>query len=248
MKIQHPQRLLIQSLLFGLLILGVQCTTLHYAGIQSDFEKAVLADNSSADSPFIDRYQTVEATLTDTYIMRLDPKLKANAWMLRALSQWRSGDFDGARRSAEKGLNADPPEGSRDLIVLSMIDGMTITTERERAARVIEKQGLQPSAYADHYESELAEAWASLSSVERKFGPQTPTAVKDYWSYECWRCIQAWDYVISTIQSDEADGGRVARNTARKRAEKHLGTDFDQASANAVAKVSAESPFRSKMR
>lgn len=243
MKTRLRAVLLLPVLAAALLFSNTQCTTLHYAGIQGDFERAVMAESTQAESPFVDWYQTVGATLTDSYILRLDPKLRPNAWMLRALSEWRSGEWAPARRSAAKGLDAGPPEGSRDLVVLSMIDSLTVMTDLERKASATGDDGLSAETYANDYESSLKEAWSSLASVERKFNAATPDAAKDYWNYQRWRFSVAWREVISRIAGESS-----SRNDASQRAATHVGMSLVAVGEDAKSHVSSSSPFRTRMR
>jgi hypothetical protein len=238
MKTRIHALLLLPVLIIGLLISSIQCTTLDYAGIQSDFEQAVMAENTS-----VDQYRKVGATLTDTYILRLDAKLRPNAWMLRALSEWRLGEWESARRSAAKGLKANPPEGSRDLVMLSMIDSMTIMTDLERRAIATGEAGIPPADYPNNYESALKAGWTSLANVERHFGAAIPDAAKDYWNYQRWRFAVAWRGIISRIAGEAA-----ARNEASERATTHVGKSLKDAGEGAKSNVSSGSSFKSRMK
>src|SRR6185503_20575877 len=101
MKTIHP--VLRASLAIALVLAVTSCRTIQYREIQSDFERAVEAENARNESPFVDWYRGVSDTLTEDFINSLDEKLRPNAWMLRGMSESRSGSYSNATVSATKG-------------------------------------------------------------------------------------------------------------------------------------------------
>src|SRR5262245_59235613 len=98
-----PPRLL----LLLVLVAAAGCTTLGYRTVQTQFQDTVRADNERFTIPFTDvtsGYQSVATQLTPEYINGLDPKLRPNAWTLRAVSQWRAEESSNAVASSVEGL------------------------------------------------------------------------------------------------------------------------------------------------
>src|SRR5262245_12873231 len=96
-----------RHLLLAVALAIVGCKTLEYRSVQSNFEDAVRADNEHFAMPFTDApsgYQGVAKKLTADYIAGLDPKLRPNAWTLRAVSQWRAGEFTQSVDSSLEGI------------------------------------------------------------------------------------------------------------------------------------------------
>ncbi len=129
----YTQRKRTKSLLFvtlvALALIGSGCytstlITLDYRDIQEDFNAAVRADNAEsvqAPESSADSYEKVISDLTDNDFIekRLDPKLRANAYTILAISQWRSGDLKGAKATVEtaQGLEFD----GRDKVLIEMV-------------------------------------------------------------------------------------------------------------------------------
>src|SRR5258705_766055 len=122
-------------LLFLALAAAAGCSTLRYRNVQSQFEDTVRADNQRFTMPFTDvasGYQAVANELTPDYIARLDPKLRPNAWTLRAVSQWRAGESSQAVASSVEGLagidrlrpQSPQLEHNRDSIILTMVTAL----------------------------------------------------------------------------------------------------------------------------
>ena len=129
----------------------VSCTVLRYRAIQEEFKLAVELDNENAMSRygssqvFVDPgYDEVINNLSDQYIAALDPKLQPNAYMLRAVSEWRlahsqtsydaaSPYLDASLSSASAGLeDFGPEQHSRDRVILTLLPALVIDTEIER--------------------------------------------------------------------------------------------------------------------
>lgn len=217
MRLMNRSRLLARSVLVALLALAAPaCTTFEYRQVQGDFEEAVLADNAQIN-PIIDRsqelYEEVAAELTDERIAKLDPRLRANAWLLRSFSEWRSGQLAEARKSAEQGLEADPVEHSRDDILLHLIPALVIDSEVMTAWGASGRQ-TDPAEYAASWEKDFGTALAKVAEAKARIGPATPSSTTYYVEYQRWRILQNWREVINSIP----DAQRAQRTVARDRA------------------------------
>jgi hypothetical protein len=188
------------------------CTTIQYRDVQSQFEQAVRADNEQSNQPFTDtaqRYEGVAAELTPAYIAKLDEKLQPNAWTLRAVSEWRAGQFNNALQSSNDGLNAiarltqkDPKfDASRDSVILTMIPGLV---EDARLRQRLKELGPQDiAAHYNDYREKFRNALRALAEANGKMTDATPPAVRYYWYYQSWRVLTNWRIVISKLPSSD---------------------------------------------
>ena len=204
------------------------CPTLQYREIQRDFEQAVVADNRQLP-PVADRsdqlYAEVAASLTAQYIEAQDEKLRANAWLLRSFSLWRSGALAEARASAQKGLSLNPVAGSRDAVLLRLMPALVIDSEITASWTAVGRV-TDPAQYSDRYERDFTTALQKLADALESVGPATPDSTTYYVEYQRWRIIQNWRDVIASIAEREA---RVA---AKERARAN-GEPLEQAAKNA---------------
>src|SRR5262249_4294421 len=134
------------------------CRTLEYRQVQSQFQEAVLADNSG--TPFTHQHEDIVDHLTPEYIAGLDPKLRPNAWMLRAVSAWRAGlTNDVAQQSAQQGLaDTNLVAGSRDQIVLTMIPALVVDSDLLRRWLAADRT-LTQDVYEGTFEKGFQAAW-----------------------------------------------------------------------------------------
>jgi hypothetical protein len=215
-----PSRQLIRWALIASLLLvataATACKTIQYRKVQSQFEEAVRADLEERN-PVIDRsddlYREVVAALTDGQISQLDPKLKANAWMIRSYSEWRRGKFEEADTSAKAGLKANPVKSSRDDILLHLIPALVIDSEVMKAW-IAGGEKTDPDLYARLQEEAMRLAIRKLDTTKRRFGQATPASTKYYVDYQRWRILQNWRTLVTKIPSSEA----AARSAALARA------------------------------
>jgi hypothetical protein len=187
------------------------CSTLQYRTVQSHFEDTVRADNEQSTVPFIDvasRYQAVASELTPAYIARLDPRLRPNAWTLRAVSQWRGGESAQAVESSLEGLaeiirlkqQTPQVENGRDSFILTMLPGLV---EDSRLRQRFKEQGAPDvAAHYNEYAAKFRAALRALTEAREKAAPATPREVVYYWDYQCWRVLENWLYIISQLPLD----------------------------------------------
>lgn len=223
------------------------CSTLQYREVQSRFDQAVRADNEQSAQPFTDtanRYEAIAAELTPAYIAKLDAKLQPNAWTLRAVSEWRAGQFSNAVQSAGAGLTAieqlkqkEPKfDASRDSILLTMVPGLV---EDSRLRQRLKEFG--PSDVVTNYAAysgRFHNAVRALADAKRKMAPATSASARDYWDYQCWRVLQNWQFVLGQLPL--AEQGR-ANQQADSFVSENLGAqEMLDASTLAAALTKAE--------
>jgi hypothetical protein len=194
------------------------CSTIKYREVQSRFEQAVRADNdaTAADQPFTEtanHYAAIASELSPAYIAKLDAKLQPNAWTLRAVSEWRAGQFTNALQSANAGLNTIAElqkteakfEASRDAILLTMIPGLV---EDSRLRQRLREAGPQDvAANYSVYAGKFHNALRALADAKGKMTAATPASVRYYWSYQCWRVLLNWQFVLGKLPP--GDQGRA---------------------------------------
>ena len=231
-----------------LLIIALSaCATLDYRQVQGDFANAVAADNEWSASPFGANtseylYGTVRADLTNEFIRNLDPQLQANAWLLRAVSEWRLGQLTEAHDSAAAGLRAILPaqQGSRDHIMLSMLDGLIIDSELH--AKFQPGESLDLATYEREFSSGFAAGLAELDKAYDLAGEATPQGVKWYYRYHRWRLIHNWSSVITQIEP------RADRVAARSGAESVVGGDLFEAARKEYDEIPEDHPLAALVR
>lgn len=205
------------------------CTTLDYRSVQGEFVDAVAADNAWSVSPLGGNaaqglYSGIHAELTEEYIAGLDARLQPNAWLLRAVSAWRLGDFSDARISAAKGVDKlpDTQRGSRDHVMLAMLDGLVIDSDL-----LVKYRSLSGKVTLDVYQSSFSPDFETgLKALDDGFkqaGPATPPEIGWYYHYHRWRLIQNWRTVVNSIEVDQD------RATAKADAEAKVGQKLGDA-------------------
>jgi hypothetical protein len=192
----------------ALIALVTGCSTLQYRTIQERFETAVRSDNERSTMPFTDltsHYQAVADELTPGTIRRLEVKLQPNAWTLRAVSQWRAGEFSEAVTSSLEGLNEIARQSpqtpalqhGRDSIVLTMLPGLI---EDSRLRQRLREHGVADvTEHYEEYASRFRTAVRALAEARGKAAAPTPPEVIAYWNYQCWRILQNWSFVLAQL-------------------------------------------------
>ena len=204
--------------LIVMLAVVAACGTIQYRDIQGEFVNAVAADNAWSVSPFGGNaadglYSSIQTELTDEYIAKLDARLQPNAWLLRAVSEWRLGEYSNARNSAANGLGKlqDKQRGSRDHVMLAMLDGLIIDSDLHAKFRTLKEAGGDDFTMTlDNYQSTFSSDFdTGLKALDDGFdqaGPATPPEVGWYYHYHRWRLIQNWRSVVNSIDDDEDRG------------------------------------------
>lgn len=203
--------------------------TLTYRSIQRDFNEAVLLDNTTAVDPFGEgqsalMYQEIAAKLTREQIERLDERLHANAWLLKAVAEWRSGQQQAAIASAESGLRAKGLQPhSRDHLLLTLLPALAVDSEmKEKWIAKGRVTTVQEYTAEDGYKRDFQTVFAYFDRAERTLGPGTPGSAIWYLHYQKWRVLNDWRLLIASLQGP---GSTEARKTARTEAAAILGID-----------------------
>ena len=217
-----------RAALVAALTFASACTTLDYRSVQGQFVDAVAADNAWSVSPLGGSaaqglYSRIHAELTDAYIAGLDARLQPNAWLLRAVSAWRLGNFSDARTSVATGLDklSDAQKGSRDHVMLAMLDGLIIDSDLLAKFRSVDKK-VTLDAYHSTFSPDFDTGLKALDDGFNESGPATPPEVGWYYHYHRWRLLQNWRTVVNSINDQD-------RATARVDAEGKVGQDLRQA-------------------
>jgi len=200
------------GLALSLVLCLVSCRTIQYLQVQADFERAVQAETARDESPFVDWYQGVAATLTDGYIDALDQKLRPNAWTLRGISEWRSGSYSNAYNSAAKGAReidrqkttTPKLESSRDGVVLTMLPGLVQDSQLRDRLRALGTNDLPATSYQTNFLPQFEAVLTQLREAKQKIAAPTPAAVRPYWNFQVWRVLQNWSFTLGRLPTGEA--------------------------------------------
>lgn len=225
-------------------VLAAGCRTLDYRTVQAAFDVAAQADNNTWGSGFTETnpatdpgYQPVLDALTDARIGKLDARVQANAWLLRAVSEWRVGQFTNALGSAQNGLGAGPRDHSRDKILLSLLPALVIDSEIKELWR--QSGRVMDTNRYSRVERDYATAFQVFDRTEAQFGPGTPPSTQVYCLFQRWRALHNWQTVILSLQ-----GGESAQAQAFERAKSHFqGRDLDTVATETKAKIPAGHPL-----
>ena len=219
--------------------------TFDYREVQREFGEAVQLDNLATVDPFVDgqsapRYASVADTLTEERITALDDRLEPNAWMLRAVAQWRSGRYKQAIGSAEHGLRSPALAAqSRDHILLTLLPALAVDSElRDRWLAQGKKTNMGDYEGNAGYRRSFETAFDRLREAEALMGAATPTSVRYYVSYQKWRLLSDWQSVIGALPNE-------ALFTAQDAATAFLeGTSLETAAAASAKTIAAGTPLR----
>ena len=245
------------SVLLGCILSAVvlaSCSTLKYRDIQNNFNAAVAADNVQAadslgaltSSDAQQRYDEIQAQLSDAEIEKLDERLRPNAYAILAVSQWRSGKLKEARASARKGQDLKNVANSpRDQVVLMMIPALVIDAELVTKFKAAGGQ-VSEAEYNATYPADFNTAAGELANAVSAVQPGTPESVIYYVHLQRWRVLQNWRVVISRIEPDAANGAE-ARNRARTDAQQRLGQALVAEIASEENAVPVDNPLRKAM-
>jgi hypothetical protein len=231
-----------RAALLAALAFASACTTLDYRSVQGEFVDAVAADNAWSVSPLGGSaaqglYSRIHAELTDAYIAGLDARLQPNAWLLRAVSAWRLGDFSDARNSATTGVDklSDAQRGSRDHVMLAMLDGLVIDSDLLAQFRARDKK-VALDVYQSTFSPDFETGLKALDDGFKQAGPATPPEVGWYYHYHRWRLIQNWRTVVNSINDQD-------RVIARADVEGKVGQDLRKAMDEEKEKIPDNHPL-----
>jgi hypothetical protein len=220
------------TILLLIVLLLSSCQSIEYGALQREFERAVQVDNELIVSPFTDvaaDFSTVLEKLTPEHIEKLDPRLQPNAWVLRGISAWRSGEWRMANDASKNGLDLDPPAGSRDAVLLTMLPGLVFESQTH------EKWAALPVKNEEEYNklrADMSSAWEALVKAGNTVNDATPASTGYYLNYQKWRVAVNWAQMIldASPQTDK----RMKMNAWAKiegQVGETLGTAADKAKA-----------------
>ncbi|MDZ4403640.1 hypothetical protein [Prosthecobacter sp.] len=203
----HHRRSRLACLLFSLL-LGA-CAQIQpvakLRAIQGQFDAASRQDNLAAvghGTP--SGYASVASQLSVDFIATLpDARLKANAWMMRAIAESRTARYNQALASAQNGLQAGPAPHMRDHILLTLVPALTIDTEAVAAWRATGK-AFTLDQYKAHAETAYPTAFSHLRKAQALYGAETDDDTRHYVAFHQWRMLLNWDAMINRMTEEES--------------------------------------------
>src|SRR5262245_31333358 len=166
-------------------------TTFQYRALQNQFIEAARADNQAAVDPLSAStadaaYASIAAELTPERIAELDPKLRANAWVIRSYSLWRSGRYKDAITSADIGLKTEGL-GPRDRVLLELLPALAVDSEA-KDLWTAKNRTLTAADYAPFKEA-FTQAYFQLSKVETLIDANSAPKPTYYVAYHRWRIL-----------------------------------------------------------
>lgn len=209
--------------------------------IQGQFDKASREDNLAAVGHGTSSgYGSVASQLSEDFIATLpDARLRANAWMMRAVAESRTSKFNQALASAQNGLQAGPAPHMRDQILLTLVPALTIDTEAVTAWRATGK-AFTLDQYKTHAETAYPTAISHLRKAQSLYGAETDDDTKHYVAFQQWRMLLNWDAMINRMTEEEP-----VRDDAARRASSAIGGPSLLKQARAAREsIPASSPYR----
>jgi hypothetical protein len=188
-----------------ILLVSGCASTINYKNIQGSFNKAVQADNLQSYDPqmlgtltttYQQSYEDVIKSLNEPYIQSIDPRLKMNAYTMKAISQWRTGKLDEAQQTAAQG-QTQPVVGARDKMVLLILPALIADQKLTQKYRLVRK--VSGEDYQKNYETAYFQAVSSLKEAIRQIPPELPENMVNYVHYQRWRILTNWKIVIASI-------------------------------------------------
>jgi hypothetical protein len=233
------------------------CATLDYRSVQDDFNEAVQLDTGiysselgdtrnaiSLGQPITAGYDRVVTALTEDYIGKLDPRLQPNAYILRAFSYWRLGDYEAALNASDR---VSTSGGTRDHLLSIALKGMIAEGERWDQFKANDDKVCADSAAscdpANAYDEFAADYVTSLSKLDKARDARTaltPQSILHYIALQRWRIIAHWRYI--TLSLDNYDSELARRKL--KEAKAALGDiGFKDAMTEAAKQIPDSSPL-----
>jgi hypothetical protein len=273
-KFRNLQRFWVLAVI--ILLIGGCASTINYKDIQKDFTKAVESDNTQSYDPqmlgtltttYQQNYEDVIKRLNEPYIQAIDPRLKMNAYTMKAISQWRTGKVDEARQTVALALSqSNLTVGARDKTVLmilpALIDDKELTQKyillptSRQVSGTAEKDSLprerQVSVddYEKYYKKGYFKAVSSLKEAIKQLPPELPEEMIYYVHYQRWRILNNWNIVsTSLVASKQKDPDtqevldRKIRLNAYKDIKNLLGSSLEEEIQKEMDSVPKTSPL-----
>ncbi len=198
-------------------LVGSCASTFTYRDIQKDFNNAVQAENipdpsaiGSITSTPLAGYEDVLKRLDDKYIQSLDPRLKMNAYTMKAVAQWRTGKLSEAKQTADTGLAlTNVPTSPRDRMVLLIIRPLVNEQDlRTRYGQLPQPKRISQTEYQKIYAKDFPDIAAALKNAAAQATPDTPESILYYVYFQRWRVLQDWNTVINHLWDGKKFGSK----------------------------------------
>ncbi|MCP4402522.1 MAG: hypothetical protein GY801_35105, partial [bacterium] len=190
-----------------------------------------------------------DLTDNDFIEKRLDPKLRANAYTILAISQWRSGDLKGAKATVEtaQGLEFD----GRDKVLIEMVLPLIYEQELLSKYSQLDPKRISETEYSTIYEPafvEIADRLKQVTAINAGDGDDEAWEIIWYVHYQRWRVLSNWRIVIAGLWDGSDFDSSTSwnlRNEARERASAKLGgVELKEASQQELETIPADHPLR----
>lgn len=186
--------------------------TLNFSRVQTEFENAFRSDHlyTGRISAAPAGYHHVIHSLSTASISLLDARQRPAAWMMRAVSEWRTGSLDKATASAASGLAASPRPHSREQVLLTMMPAL-VTDSQIITAWKADGMAFTAEQYAP-MESAYLGAIKSLDAAQAAMDSSTPASVRNFHAYHQWRILFNWETIIDTLSGGSTVADQFLRN------------------------------------
>lgn len=234
----------IASLLLSLLLSSCQHSpgVFDFRALQAKFDAATtaerLAPGGSTSAAAI--YDEVITALPPAKIKELNSKLRPTAWMMRSVSEWRTGRLNDAAQSAQNGIATNPPDHSREQVLLTLVPALVIDSEAVVAWKTANK-----SYTADQYTNSAKRSYKAvvrhLNAASDACGTGTDNGTHHYLAYQKWRTLRNWQLIIEYLDEQQVN---QALNSAKPILEGRI--PYDAADAARLTVPTGE-PLRTLM-
>jgi hypothetical protein len=215
--------------LIGLAVVGMGCKTLQQRETNRRFASAnrvVLDANSSPEDLMHARkeFSQVARDLTESRIDALAPGKRADAFAMRAYSEWRTGLLDDARISCRR-AQIDPQvvSGSHADVMSRLLPGLIIAS-RETSRWNTGRRKLS-SAYLKAYQENFLQALELVAQANERVASNTPEDTRAFVSFARWSIAADWRWVFLSVAKRDEDKTRRRLDAAERQMLAELGAE-----------------------